>query len=563
MRFRRVVCRPSPSLPSRVFCSQTKAPYLAQLLRWLEDHGGYGQFCVVSSDLSYEKGRGMFAVEHLKEQGPAVIRVPKSLAISIPNLEKRTVSPSLSWKQVISHFEGVTSNPSFNAAAVLAMFLLREQAMRKTSFYYHWIRHFPDELHTALYLGKREMEELEGCVEAIDLISTQAEAFLALDKAKHALCLQHAEEFQPHMFPTDQFKWAFSTVLARSITDEVLPALVPYVDFMNVSSIVEETNADIFLSDSVDEYEVRVNRAVLQGQEVTVSYCSSEAGGAEMFCRYGFIPSGVANDNSYVRFRMRVPKSVMSKFSKHMKVWDPHTQLGGAYDRGDGEEQEMTEEMVLNEMDSEDELPYLDVEDDRVEIPIDFGPAPAPSPAWIIEILRALVIARHDLKKYSPFDPLPLEYEIGVYEKLLDILETRLEQYLTTITEDMALLRVEDAQPAEVPHLRSFGSQEEDALKDLEEQAARANHFVPAHNRQDHKMPPQVEEVEREALRVTKSKEEGIEHRTFIHIVRLRMQEKMILQYHVAEIEKTLEELEDQYERRLRILKRAPNSKPS
>lgn len=68
----RGVCRRSP-LPSRSFCSRTKAPYLAQLLRWLEDHGGYGQFCVVSSDLSYEKGRGMFAVEPLKPEGPVII----------------------------------------------------------------------------------------------------------------------------------------------------------------------------------------------------------------------------------------------------------------------------------------------------------------------------------------------------------------------------------------------------------------------------------------------------------------------------------------------------------
>jgi hypothetical protein len=153
-------------------------------------------------------------------------------------------------------------------------------------------------------------------------------------------------------------------------------------------------------------------------------------------------------------------------------------------------------------------------------------------------------------------DPLPYEYELGVYEKLTNILETRQKQYFTSVMEDMAFLNAEQAKPTDVPHLRSFGSPDHDLVSELEWKA-REYYKIGG---EDHRRIPDAEVVEweRQLLLKSKSKPDGIEQRLFIHIVRLRLQEKLILRHHLAEIKKQLVDLEEQYARRMRILRRAP-----
>lgn len=432
----------------------------------------------------------------------------------------------------------------FRNAACLAMFVLNEKRKNtKNSRWGPWLSQLSptQPSASALYMTEEQQGMLAGCTQAQDLVQEYAEGFRNLNRQREELCARHPHVFPPKYYTSKRFRWAFSTVLSRSfpeaagtVTED--PSLIPYIDYCNMSDRIDssETNAAIF-KDAEGTFQLRCMTGIDVGGEARIVYGSLS--NEELLCRYGYVPH---SDNPFakVQFKLRLKSGVLHpELQRQFVDADEYERKRAARDAAQDEEDLDEEEEDEEEEDPEEEddgVPVRHLDDGRVEIAVDFTPSPSPLPANMLEILRSLVLAKHAREgievvsgKYTPEDPLPVEYEEMVFSKLLQMLQGRLESYPTTLEDDMNFSSSVEIDPEERDNVK------EDPLRSI------LKPFSPD----------------------TKDADDIIgrrkAHHTEVYVNRLRLQEKMILVHHHEEVGQALLALREQKDRRKRILDRS------
>jgi hypothetical protein len=333
-------------------------------------------------------------------------------------------------------------------------------------------------------------------------------------------------------------------------------------------------------------YELHPTRQLHQLEEACTIF-DGDMDNAQLLLRHGFVPAET-NPFARVRFRLRLSESLLPekmralmvdfKYADERAALEPEevgTLEGGKYPKDavggtglnprgivNGDELENENDIKNNEPEDEEPelIPVVRLPNGKVEFVVDFFAEPCPLPAFVLEVMRCLVTAKHlkggvdPRQSDDPEMPLYPEYELLVYDKMLKMLTARRDAYGTTINDDMAILKQAEEVDDEDARIMTYTSEDGYEMQYLDN----IDNGMDSGKVIDQAMggKPLVDPGQ------------GVENmhgvkdvRTAVAIARLRMQERLILIHHIAELEGERQVHATQHERRMRILNRSKEGK--
>lgn len=327
--------------------------------------------------------RGMIATVDIAADD-SVLDVPFTMMMTLNTAQNGPLQPVVNTKQL-------------TPTNIMALHLLNEKFNASSNFL-PWIQMLPDTFETPMFWSDEELQDLMGST--VYSVTKKRKQTLTADYNNifGVLFDEFPALFDKASYTLDAYKWAVSTVWARSFVFNIdgsqVPVIVPFADMFEHGNVASKFSLD----EETKAFRITVGAAVKKGERVHVSL--GEKPNSQLLTSYGF----VLDQNEY--------DTVM--ISMFLNNDDPFYDVKAKILTGRGQ--------------PPDRLYYLNLQ----ALPADF-----------MRALRLQLLKPSQLDDYGKvFDdkPIGLENELDVYRQLVSACDQLLRSYPTTALEDQAAL---------------------------------------------------------------------------------------------------------------------------
>lgn len=263
------------------------------LQKWLSDSGLPHQKMGIDK---VEVGeRGLVALKNIRK-GEKLLFVPPSLFITA---DSEWSSPEIG--SVLKQY----SVPDW---PLLAIYLISEASLQKSSRWSNYISALPRQPYSLLYWTRAELDRY---LEASQIRQRAIERITGVigtyDDLRLRIFSKYPDLFPEEVFNMESFRWSFGILFSRLVRLPSMDgkvALVPWADMLNHSCEVE-TFLDYDKSSQGVVF--TTDRAYQPGEQVFISYGKKSNG--ELLLSYGFVPKEGTNPSDSVELPLSLKKS--------------------------------------------------------------------------------------------------------------------------------------------------------------------------------------------------------------------------------------------------------------
>ncbi|EEF30179.1 ribulose-1,5 bisphosphate carboxylase/oxygenase large subunit N-methyltransferase, chloroplastic [Ricinus communis] len=274
-------------------CDIDSSDNAAALQRWLSNNGLPDQKMAIDK---VEVGeRGLVALKNIRK-GEKLLFVPPSLVITA---DSEWSCPEAG--EVLKQY----SVPDW---PLLAIYLISEANLQKSSKWSNYISALPRQPYSLLYWTRAELDRyLEASQIRERAIERITNVIGTYNDLRLRIFSKYPDLFPEEVFNLETFKWSFGILFSRLVRLPSMDgkvALVPWADMLNHSCEVEtfldydkSSQGVVFTTDR--QYE--------PGEQVFISYGKKSNG--ELLLSYGFVPREGTNPSDSVELSLSLKKS--------------------------------------------------------------------------------------------------------------------------------------------------------------------------------------------------------------------------------------------------------------